>query len=162
MLKEFVKFLTTEELLECNKYLKQWEYMGTTSGGEEEVTLWCIRLNSIKFFTEYLFNKIKSATGDNLTLDRVYANGQTYGIPGKMHMDSDDPNSRTFLMYTNPVWKQDWGGGTAFSTEDVDMVYPYIPSNAIYFNGDMWHCGLEPTRYCKELRTTIAFKMMKV
>lgn len=161
--KEYKNFLNREEFLECWSYLKKWEYIGETGAKEfNEVKFWCIWLNDIEFFTKYLFNKIQSVTEDKLRLERVYANGQTYGLPGALHQDSLDSAGKTFLYYPTGIWETDWGGGTAFNQNGVTTIYPYTPNAAIYFSGNIPHCGLEPTRYSQQLRTTIAFKMTKV
>jgi len=39
-------------------------------------------LSDEKFFTEYLFRKIENATNQKFDMERVYANGQTYGMRG--------------------------------------------------------------------------------
>jgi hypothetical protein len=52
-----------------------------------------------------------------------------------------------------------WGGATIIT--DIDKYTSIIPrpNTAIIFKGNTLHAGMEPTRNCKELRITIAFKL---
>ena len=52
---------------------------------KKEIPFWLMSLSQNKFFSEYLLNKIESITGSNYNLERVYANGHTYGMKGSPH-----------------------------------------------------------------------------
>ena len=129
---------------------------------------WYMELIQDVFFTEYMLNKIKIITEKNFAIDRVYANGQTYGLSGSYHQDKSDLNTnnkniyKTFLYYVNSNWKSEWGGSTLFKQNEEVYTQPFIPNNAILFDSPTYHVGLEPTRHCKDLRVTVAFKLKDI
>jgi len=116
-------------------------------------------LETDKFFNEYLFNKIKELTNDELILERVYLNGHTACSQGTPHQDSKDPNGRTFLVYCNDVWKSEFGGGTAFVADDEVATVAFKPKAAIYFQNNIFHHATPLSKNFKGLRVTLAFKM---
>lgn len=99
----------------------------------------------------------------NLKLDRVYANGQSFGQDGQFHQDSPEPNTWTFLLYTNFIDDVDsWGGETQFIGNNGIVSYRPLPNNAIFFDSNILHRGLGPSRHVKEIRITVAWKMSLV
>ena len=135
-----------------------WQFTGYSS--DEGYTFWYKNLMSNEFYTKQFHSKIEEITGRKWKVNHVYANGQTHGLSGSLHIDDQNPNAYTFLYYANPVWDILWGGNTVFTQFGGEtQEYVIKPNTAILFKGDILHAGLEPTRYCKELRITIAFKM---
>ena len=109
-----------------------------------------------------MLNLIKEKTGCQFNLIRVYANGQTHGLSGNWHQDEEVLSNKfkTFLYYVNPTWDPVWGANTVF-TDPVHGVYSQIfePNTGLLFNSNIYHVGLEPTRHCRDLRVSIAFKL---
>lgn len=172
MIEIFENFLSNEELEEHFSLLKEsqrWAFTGFSPDEserhlEENYTFWYNPLNDIPFYTEYLFNKIVKETKKEFVLENVYANGQTYGLPGNFHIDATDNDYYTFIIYMNPVWDLCWGGQTIFLFEkqNEEFVLTPEPGSGVLFKGNVPHVGLEPTRYFKDIRITVAFKMKHV
>ena len=116
-------------------------------------------LESIPFFSEHLFEKIKNRTGHDFDIERIYMNGHTNGSHGNAHRDSEDPRSKTFLIYCNDTWLPDFGGGTTFLCDDDNVTaYPY-PYSAVYFSGNIPHFAAPLSPNFKGLRVTLAYKL---
>ena len=116
-----------------------------------------------KFYSGYLFSKIKELTGDNLELDKIYFNGQTGGQEGAPHRDvaPHKEHGRTFLIYTTDNFKLHYGGGTTFYSEDEgdSVTFPYKYNRGLYFKNNVLHQCAPISRHFKGLRTVLAFKM---
>jgi hypothetical protein len=136
-----------------------WKFSGLSVG--DGFYFWSMDLMQDVFFTEYMLNKIKITTKKNFAIDRIYANGQTYGLSGSYHQDVTDNSDiyKTFLYYVNPNWQSEWGGSTLFKQNGEVYTQPFISNNAILFDSNIYHVGLEPTRHCNNLRVTVAFKL---
>jgi hypothetical protein len=143
-----------------------WELGGHSV--DDGFYFWLMNLLQDVFFTEHMLNKIKIITGKNFAIERVYANGQTYGLSGSYHQDETNLNTnnkniyKTFLYYVNPNWKSEWGGSTLFKQDEEVYIQPFISNNAILFDSTIYHVGLEPTRHFKGLRVTVAFKLRDI
>lgn len=166
MITEYANFLSDEDFhkaVKLTRFSSGWEFTQNSNKGDGLI-FWILYLDNELFFTEYVANKIREATGLDFTIDKVYANGQTYGLCGDIHRDRDIEDQgefRTFLLYTNPIWYLNWGGFTVFyddKTGKETIIYPK-PNHAVLFDSKMQHVGLEPTRHCTELRTSVAFKL---
>ena len=131
---------------------------------EDGFRFWFMNLTQDNFFTEHMLNKIKIITKKNFEIIRVYANGQTYGLSGSYHQDENCNGDiyKTFLYYVNPNWKSEWGGSTLFKQDEEIYIQPFISNHAILFDSTLYHVGLEPTRHCKDLRVTVAFKLQYI
>jgi Rps23 Pro-64 3,4-dihydroxylase Tpa1-like proline 4-hydroxylase len=144
----------------------QWNFMGF-SNTTAEYKFWYMELSEDKFFTETFLSIVENITNKKFELNRVYANGQTYGLPGNIHQDVRTDYTPelyyTFLYYVNPTWDISWGGSTQIihTSGQVDTIMP-VRNTAIMFNSKLNHLGLEPTRYCPELRVTVAFKLKEI
>ena len=85
-------------------------------------------------------------------------------MPGSLHKDveEDDNYYKTFLFYVNDWWGWEWGGETIFVEDDkIHKEFP-MPNTGLLFSSNIIHAGLEPTRHCRELRVTLAFKMKEI
>jgi len=136
-----------------------WSFRGV-SVEKDNIGFWYYDLMERPFYTSFMFNEIQRITGKQFELKNVYANGQTYGLCGDMHIDDQRDGARTFLIYMNPVWDARWGGNTVLYKDNKVHNYVPVPNTAIMFNSNIPHYGSEPTRHCKELRITVAFKLM--
>ena len=154
--------LTKEEHELCYnnlRYGSNWEFTQVSAKGEDGLYFWYNELSDDSFYNDKFLNRIKEITKKNFSLDRVYANGQTYGLPGSLHTDSKEKSSYTFLYYVNKEWDVTWGGSTIFYHNNEYKSMLPLPNCGILFAADKLHAGLEPTRHCKELRITVAFKL---
>jgi len=161
-IQSYPNFLTTEEhdyVISKTLGGNTWEFCGSSQ--KDGFMFWFMDFMQDVFFTEHILNKIKIITKKKFVIKRVYANGQTYGLSGSYHQDECDNGDiyKTFLYYVNPNWKSEWGGSTLFERNEEVYIQPFISNNAILFDSDIYHVGLEPTRHCKDLRVTLAFKL---
>jgi Rps23 Pro-64 3,4-dihydroxylase Tpa1-like proline 4-hydroxylase len=136
-----------------------WRFGHSSSLDPDANKFWSQSVESIPFFSEYLFEKIKNRTGQDFDIERIYMNGHTNGSHGNVHTDSSDPRSKTFLIYCNDTWLPDLGGGTTFICDDDNVTaYPY-PYSAIYFSGNIPHFATPLSPHFKGLRVTLAYKL---
>jgi hypothetical protein len=145
-----------------------WQFIGFSDGSTDHITFWYMDLTDDPFFQDEFLPAIERLTGKRFEIQRVYANGQTHGLPGDLHWDIDPdvyaPELyHTFNYYVNPVWDLRWGGQTVILHDDgvVDTVYPKR-NTGLLFNSTLHHLGSEPSRLCKELRVTVAFKLKEM
>jgi len=141
---------------------KTWQFAGF-SNEPNSTKFWFLDLGNDSFFTKLSLDRIQTLTNQEFELDRVYANGQTHGLSGDMHQDviGGDDSYKTFLYYVGPTWLPEWGGATVFHDPhkaDIFFNYPQ-PNTGVIFNSNILHQGQEPTRQCKELRVTVAWKL---
>lgn len=130
-----------------------------------------LKLDDDIFFTDFLFCKIKKHIGNNFKIERVYANGQYFGMPGRPHFDSSEENRYTFLIYVNKCWDVLWGGQTIFFDKFIDTerkkitissktlsFYPK-PKSSLFFPSNLYHYAESPTKNCLDFRFSIAYKL---
>jgi hypothetical protein len=162
-------FTLYERIMSYEEHQREWENLKKSSNWgllqtsvkeSKEIPFWIQYLDQNKFYTETLFERIKSITGVSGDLDIVYANGQTYGLCGDLHKDGYSKGvGKTFILYMNPTWNVTWGGSTVFYKDGNVYTSEYKPNCGILFDGSIDHAGLEPTRHCEEMRITVAFKI---
>jgi hypothetical protein len=117
------------------------------------------KLENDEFFSVYLLNKIKEITKDNFEIERIYFNGHNACSQGSPHIDSDQENGKTFLIYCNKVWDLEFGGSTSFIiNNEVQSFFPY-PKSAIYFENNIVHMASPTSKYFRGVRVTLAFKL---
>lgn len=164
-IKTFDNVFSEVEMHSIIKYLERpmWRYGHVSSTKDKRYMncppFWSMTLVKDEFFTEHLLNKILEVTGDDLILETVYANGQTYGIGGQPHEDSVDEYGRTFLLYANTGWDVRWNGKTTFMFQDKSIHVQPAYNKAVYFPGIIKHFAEETTRTFGGLRTTVAWKL---
>lgn len=137
-----------------------WTFNHKTDGStNSDNFIWMLDLET-PFFTDYVFSKIKSITGKNFDLQKVYANGQTFGMDGDLHIDSERDDAYTFLYYPTEVWDLTWSGETVIIDKDgiVHNIYPK-PNTGILFPSNWPHYGRGPSKSYGGIRITIAFKL---
>jgi len=141
-------------------YQPKWEF-GHSSKPNAKSLFWIMKFDDNKFFTEELFGVVKELVDENFNLERVYANGQTFGLDGEFHIDSSSENDYSFLYYPNNYWDLSWGGETIIKNPEGGAHYFHPRENsAVLFPATWWHCGRAPTKECNILRTTISFKLV--
>lgn len=96
---------------------------------------------------------------------RIYANGHTFGVDGRIHTDSKDSNNYfSTIYYAHPVWRPGWAGETMFYSKDREQILASVspkPGRIASFPGAMPHCAHSPTRDCPALRVTIVIKTQR-
>lgn len=133
----------------------------STVGVDDPDKFWYTDLSGNEFFSKTLFERIPNGPW---ILERVYANGQTFGQNGKFHQDSTNHKCWTFLLYANPIdhdVMNEWGGQTEFETNDGRFSQIPEPNLGILFRSDMFHRGFGPSKKVSGLRITIAWKLVK-
>ena len=161
-MKIYDNFLTEQdkEYIQSIIASPKWEW-GIRSSDFSNNYFWKIdKLEFNSFFNPYLFNKIKELTGDDLAIERIYMNGHTGGSYGSKHKDSEFEQGRTFIIYCNPEWNIEWGGGTYFAENDT--VVNNRPYSAVYFQNNIEHCATPLSKDFNGLRVTLAFKLLKI
>jgi hypothetical protein len=119
-------------------------------------------LEEDEFFSVTLLNKIKEVTKDNFTVERIYFNGHNACSQGYPHIDTNQENGRTFLIYCNKVWDLALGGSTNFIIDnEVQSFFPY-PKSGLYFKNNITHMASPISKDFKGIRVTLAFKLYKV
>lgn len=142
---------------------KRW-YFGNSSGHGGEPGFWKMDLDGephIDAIWQALRGRCEEQAGGALRVLRQYANGHTYGLGGRTHVDDTRPGSFTLLYYPMPIWHPAWGGETVFHRPDGEVVLAVLPkpNRALLFDARIPHEGRAPSRDFSGLRVTIAFKL---
>ena len=116
------------------------------------------RLDEDPYFAEYLFDIIQKKLGQEYTIERVYANGQTAMQCGTPHFDDGD---MTFLYYANKEWAPSWQGHLIFMENEMEtsQMVSYKPNRAVLFPGNILHYADAPSRFFNGLRISLAYKL---
>jgi Rps23 Pro-64 3,4-dihydroxylase Tpa1-like proline 4-hydroxylase len=165
----FMNFMTINEYnkVKCIVENEQWTAKGSSGpSAHNNIKFLYMDLSKYDLFTSYFLGKIRNLTGKNFILDRVYANGQWYGSDGSWHQDSAVPNTWTFLYYMNDIDEGDldaYGGCTEFREDDITIKgFKPLSNSAIIFNSNLFHRGMSPSRFCADMRVTIAWKLTEI
>ncbi len=103
---------------------------------------------------------LESTAAAGYRIQRIYANGQTAGLDGRIHQDSSQAGAFTLLVFLVSSWKPEWGGEFVLHPEGQDPIFIHPkPNRAVLFDGTIPHMGRAPARGCYELRVTLAFKL---
>lgn len=100
-------------------------------------------------------------------LRQIFLNGQTYGLDNAIHTDrpSDEEGWYTALVYLNPKWSIGDGGETQFyNRERTEVIRSVVPGagRVILFDARHPHWGRAPTRNCRLLRVTLAYRLTRL
>ena len=158
-------FLSTEEL---NKVLHKsenfhWRYGHSSTGNG--IKFWNCDLKDDEFFSTHIFKKIEKCFKKKFIINRVYANGQTYGLDGAYHIDDDDIDTYTFLLYISNITKENvksFDGYTLFKKDDRIVCVEPIFNRCVLFKSNILHKGMAPSRNTNMLRISIAFKLKEI
>ena len=121
------------------------------------------------YFTEYLKEKIESATGMKFELHRVYANGQTISNDGDWHRDMDDDERNnafvTALLYVSDITPENVNevqGYTHFRLINGDIVtIEPLKNRLVLFDSRVSHRGCAPS-IPGFLRISLAWKLKRI
>ena len=109
--------------------------------------------------------KCEILAGSPLKVLRQYANGHTYGLGGKAHVDDTEAGTYTLLYYPMLEWDRDWGGETVYYTKgygEISGAVRPLPNRAVFFESTIPHLGRAPERSFLGLRVTVAFKLRAI
>jgi hypothetical protein len=170
-IKIFDDFLTYEELEKCKNATSRpkWSFGQISMSSPISTPFWMMVLDDDEFFNTHLFSKIQYKTGKLFKLERVYANGQTFGQDGTYHQDAVDDGYYTFCVYINKQITSETadsiGGEFVFKTPNrsnkvcsVCMIEPTY-NKGLFFPSNIFHKGLAFNRYNKGLRISITWKL---
>jgi hypothetical protein len=74
-------------------------------------------------FKRFMSNLIcNSFQFDWAPLEYMGTNGQTVGLQGTIHQDSNTPENISFLYYDQPYWNPEWGGDLHFYDKNEEKV----------------------------------------
>jgi hypothetical protein len=111
-----------------------------------------------------VWNQLKKKFDEDDVLTRCYANGSTYGIDNKLHTDSTNKGSKTFILFLNRNWNVDFGGETIlFNDKENSVIFSKVPrfNDGLLFDGNIWHRATSITKYARDIRITLMFKTEK-
>ena len=166
----FDNFLTPDELEKCAEAVSRpaWKFGQISQSSPVSTPFWMMTLTDDTFFNTQLLSKIQSKTGKKFTLQRVYANGQTFGQDGTYHQDDASDDGYTFCIYINKQITHETvdniGGEFVFKLSNSEtqfsrvMVEP-IYNRGIFFKSNIFHKGLAFNRYNKGLRISVTWKL---
>jgi hypothetical protein len=159
-------FLSTEEL---NKVLHKsenfhWRYGHSSTGNG--IKFWHCNLGNDEFFTTHILKKIENYFQKRFLINKVYANGQTYGLDGSYHTDDYRDDCYTFLLYlTEGIDKTTVNlidGHTIFKIDSRIMSVEPLLNRGVLFKSDILHKGMAPSRNSNVLRISVAFKLREI
>lgn len=165
--KTFKDILTPAEHKQCMDYLNQRKWSFDNSGDDKFPLCWSMwDLEEHGFFSTQFLQRIEELMECRYDALRIYANGQSYGLDGEFHTDSNFSYEHTFLYYPtqlDPLEVYEYGGETQFVQDDgqIHHVYPFT-NTGVCFDGRIWHRGMGPNRFTRKLRMSIAFKLQLI
>ena len=128
-IKIFDDFLTPDELEKCAEAVSrpQWKFGQISQTSPISTPFWMMILTDDVFFNTQLFAKIERAANKKFTVQRIYANGQTFGQDGTYHQDDVMDDGYTFCIYVNrqitPETADNIGG------EFILKILPLLPNH---------------------------------
>ena len=160
-------FLEPEEIQQAKSIIqkKGWHFgHKSTHIKDSETPFWSMTLDDEEYFTKYLKGVIEKTVMKKLELNRVYANGQTFGQDGAFHTDDDDPDAYSFVLYLADIdpKDQDAAGGyfcVQLPENKFTMCYEPKFNRGMFFPSNYTHRACSFTRYVMDLRIAVAWKL---
>ena len=166
----FDNFLESEELNNALDIIKSntwiWGHQSdNTNYGS--TPFWSMQLNDNDYFSGYLKNIIEKHFSKKFKLNRVYANGQTFGQDGSYHTDALTPNTYTFVLYLTNIEKKyvDTAGGYIFfklPDKNYKICFEPLFNRGIFFPSNYLHKANSYNRYVMDLRICVAWKLEEI
>jgi hypothetical protein len=163
-------FLKKEELDEITNIIKsnKWSW-GHASSHKSliETPFWNMDLIDNQYFNKYLKEVIEKHFNKRFEINRLYANGQTFGQDGTFHIDDESDNCYTFVLYVTNI-KDDYietSGGYIyfkFPEQKYKICYEPIYNRGILFPSNYLHKACSYTRYVMDLRICVAWKLREI
>jgi hypothetical protein len=103
--------------------------------------------------------KIKKYLNKDIFFIRAHSNGSTFGQTSNFHIDFDEDDVWTFILFSSMNWNTQWGGEfVCFDPINKEYKYvPYIPNTGCLIPSNWHHYGSSPNETTDCLRTTLAF-----
>jgi 2OG-Fe(II) oxygenase superfamily len=139
-------------------------YFGHSSVGGGEPGFWKMELGGdqdVDALWVAARPRCEALAGRTLRVIRQYANGHTFGLGGRTHVDDTASDHYTLLYYPMASWEPAWGGETVFHRSNGEIVLAVLPkpNRAVFFDARIPHEGRAPSRDYGGLRVTLAFKL---
>ena len=158
-------FINDEELEEVIDAINHSSWTYTSRSTKEEILFWYAEMIQEATLGKQMLTKIEKIFGKKYTIDRMYANGQTFGQDGSFHPDSFEENAYTLLIYVSPITEENVdiiGGFTQIKQgTNIINIQPY-QKRALFFKSTLIHRGMAPSRICDMLRISFAIKVHEV
>jgi hypothetical protein len=157
MIEVINNFFNEEDLNLLNKeiQLSNWELSGFSIENSFNPKFWLkdiINTGAHKLFKSKIENGIKQ----EITIDRLYVNGQAHSQCGDWHTDVKVNSINCFtIVYFYKEWKPEYGGFLLIKETPIVAVIPEF-NKAVLFDSTLEHMGMEPTIHCKTQRESIA------
>lgn len=95
-------------------------------------------------------------------LTRVWVNVQSFGDEAAIHYDFPleyRGKAQTLVWYPVLEWDPEWGGDVAVFDDNKEVTHAAVikPDRAIIFDGTLNHAARPMSRYCEQLRVSVAF-----
>ena len=126
--------------------------------------LWYMELIHFDIFSKTILKKIEKIFQKRFKVERVYANGQTFGQSGIYHQDSLDPNAFTFCLYLNNFEQEqkyidDGQIMIKIPGEKHILAYEPIFNRGILFPSNFFHKGNAFSRFNVDIRISVSWKL---
>lgn len=170
-IKLFPNFLdekTIKSVINITLEGKEWKF-GHRSNSDDKYTspFWYMELEENKLFTEKIKTIIEQKTKQRFKINRVYANGHTFGQDGSFHQDDENENAYTFCLYVTPlknIPEDIIGGELQFKLPELNDSFfeyniMYNFNQGVLFPSNYYHRGMSFKRYTHELRVSVAWKL---
>lgn len=111
-----------------------------------------------------VWEQIRTKHLKDYRLLRAYANGQTFGLDGGIHVDSvEREECCTAILYAHSAWAVSWGGETTFYDDEgeISQTIGPTPGRLVLFDAGIAHGAKAPSRECPALRTALVFKAIR-
>ncbi len=165
----------------CDVFLQagMWTWGHTSLGGADvshQNVFWKCSQSAlegcmaIEALSRVVLSLASAASGKQLVIQRLYANGHTFGQGGALHVDEDGKENYAALYYANLSWLPSWLGHTHYfpgtlrhltdTPEELDTSLAVLPKpqRLVVHDGRQCHVGTPPHRSFSGLRITLAWK----
>ena len=167
----FDDFLTTNEIKMCMTTLTKphWgfgHFSTIITDSVNNIPFWTMDLNNCPIFEVYIKKKIEATMNKELSLIKVYANGQTFGQNGMYHYDTETNDEDNIQNYTACIYfskydNEESGGGLYFKFKDSNFNFEVEPrkNRLVIFPSTYFHKGCSYNRFSTNLRIVVTWKL---
>ena len=163
ILDNFINDEELQEVIDAIDNRSSWKHgAGSGPGG---VKFWYAEMIQEATIGKQILTKLEKMFSKKYKIDRMYANGQTFGQDGSFHQDDPDDNAYTLLVYISHITEENVehiGGFTHFKRDGkIINVEPY-KKRGLFFKSNLVHRGMAPSRLSDLLHVTLAIKLIEV